>query len=398
MGRSDFHKVANSSSNARELLSTIRNSRDTAAVSWAAAGLALHCVDLKAASVPSEAASIIADRIWTLQADFGTPLSEAAREAASVMFSVLVDLMRCRPDDMEFVRGRLAEDTEKPTGWLTAILDIMATVGSGGAVANAGGAAFVNACHLLALAAEDDGDLCRRLRNAGVLGLVGQCMLWGTTGGNRLDFGAPPSAEILGTEWSSFATASARLMEVLVCAMDPDRFIISNPELFQPVWVRNGRADGVVDACLAALHRSLHQEGGCMVAQSLHLSGLRTLGEIGRLSTEQARRIMCHNGLTFGVALLSIPHLDEEATSCALWYLAELSAASDQSAPRRLKQLAAAPAAERAMTKYPRSQTIHELASRVLAASSAGPPPVAKTEASARARRELSRQLAERVG
>merc|ERR1711879_1080311 len=87
-------------------------------------------------------------------------------------------------------------------------------------------------------------------------------------------------------------TASVRLLEILVTAEDPDRFLISNPSLFQPVWVRNSRPNGVVDACLAALVRSLHKDSGCMATQYLHLSGLRTLGAISQLSTEQAKRII----------------------------------------------------------------------------------------------------------
>jgi len=343
-----------------------------------------------------------------LQADFGAPLPAAAREAASALLSALVDLMRCRPADVAFVRELLASDTDglhgsyqqllgRPTGWLARVLELMGSIGCGGIDANAGGAAFVHACHVLALAVDGDDEMCKRVRNAGGLAVIGQSLLWATTGGTRLDFGAPPSEELLGTQWMSFATAAVRLLEVLVNAQDPDRFLISNPDHFQPVWVRHSRPDRLVDACLAAMQRSLNRELGCMVAQALHLSGLRTLGWIAHLSNEQARRIMCHNGLSFGAALLAIPHIDEEATTCALWYLAELSASSNLG-QRRLKDLDVASAAERALQRYPRSGAIQHEALRVLAICAAESPPVAKTEASASARLELNRHLAERLG
>jgi hypothetical protein len=315
-----------------------------------------------------------------------------------------VDIMPLRDTNITFIRWLLNIDTEKPNGLLANILEIMGTVGAEAY----GGACFVHACLFLASAVEGDEDLCNRFRKAGVMGTVSQCLLWGTTGGMTRDHGAPPSADELGTEWNSFATAAVRLLEVVVTARDPDRFTISNPDLFQPVWVRHSRPDRIVDACLAALERSLNREGGCMVVQSLHISGLQTLGHIAHLSRDQARRIICFNGLTFGPAVLAIPHIDEESTICALWYIAALSNAHDLLATRRLTEMNAASVAEQAMARYPRSPVIEHEASRVLAACRREQPSVSKTvmplclenarskPASAAARQELGRRHLER--
>jgi hypothetical protein len=382
---------------AQQLLETLRSASDAALLGWAASGLAFHCAGTTAACLPGELAGVVADRLRALPSDFGKPMSARTREVASTLLSLFLDLVRCRLEDLALVRDLLLTERPRTPMLLTSILEIISTVGCGGTKANAGGAAFVHACHLLAIVVDGNDDLCQKVRDAGATGIIGTCLLWGTTGGTSADFGAPPPFDILGTEWMSFATAGVRILEVLVTAQDTDRFLISNPALFQPVWTRGSRPVIMVEACVAAMQRSLSKEAGCMFVQPLHLSGLRMLGAMARLSRDQAGRILSHSGLSFGPAVLAIPHVDEEATLCALWYLAELSTYSDL-AQHQLKRLHVVPVVEQALHRYRHSRAIQHEGAQVLSACGAESPPVTKAEASATARSGLSRSCAKRAG
>jgi len=211
-----------------------------------------------------------------------------------------------------------------------------------------GGAAFVQACHLLAFLSEQSEDVTKAALDTHALDLVGGRLLYATQG---------QDGEDLGTEWLPFATAAVLLIDTLVSREDPDRFQLSNPELFAPSWVRYERPVIPVDACIAALKRSLLREKGSLVAHQLHLCGLRALTSIARYSTSQAHRMISSNALLLGVEALGIAGTDEEAVLVALRFLAEVTATCPF-AHRQLAAVHAAEAVQHVPERYPRSDAV----------------------------------------
>lgn len=289
------------------------------------------------------------------------PLPGPELEAASMALALLLELVRLRPEDRGLLRQRLMERDSAEAGLLWFFLRVL---GNGGG--EQGGGAFVHTCHLLALVVEGDEGLARVLRSARMPDLVARRL-------QRATEGAEHPLDAAGTGWLPFATAAAWLLEMLIAAEDSDRYQLADPTLYRPGWAGGNKPAATVDALLAALERSLLRDGGCLVAQQLHLSGLRTLGHIAHFSGQQAQRILCAGGAALGAAALAGPGADEEAANVALWFLAEVASASPL-APARLNEAGAAGLAEKALAKYPRSPYVRQEAERVLATCSGRAP------------------------
>merc|ERR1712070_508518 len=115
----------------------------------------------------------------------------------------------------------------------------------------------------------------------------------------------PVAEHLLGTEWVPFATAAVVLIDVLVAEETLGTKTINGARRVVPaLLLRNQKIDTAIDGCLNALRRSLLRDGGAMVAQQLHLSGLRALGNIARVCPRLANRIIVQGGLSIGVKLL----------------------------------------------------------------------------------------------
>jgi len=174
----------------------------------------------------------------------------------------------------------------------------------------------------------------------------------------------------MGTEWLPFSTAAVVLIDALVSSESEEGLRLSDPTFFCPGWVRYERANVAVDAVVAALQRSLLDEGGSMVAQQLHLSGLRALGCIAYFSDTQAHRILYRDGLVLGVKVLSLHGADEEAAIVGLRYLTQVCAKCSF-AHRQLESYGAAEIVRRTMARYPRSESVKFEAVRALQACQA---------------------------
>merc|ERR1712054_632258 len=122
------------------------------------------------------------------------------------------------------------------------------------------------------------------------------------------------------------------------------------------------------DACLGALERSLLHDGGNTVVHQLHLSGMRIVGHIAHLSPDQANRALTNNGVAIGVAVLRVTGADEEAVGVALWYLAEIAAASPTAAQQQLVSQQATALASAALSRYGHTSAVKKEAERVLSA------------------------------
>merc|ERR1712194_384498 len=100
-------------------------------------------------------------------------------------------MVRTRSDDLEFLRSQMMGEGEDGNAWLVALFSVMDemqdvqgngrknTLASGAAMAsaNSGGAAFVNACHFLAVLAGGHEELTKKLLAAHVLDHVGGRLL-----------------------------------------------------------------------------------------------------------------------------------------------------------------------------------------------------------------------------
>lgn len=222
-----------------------------------------------------------------------------------------------------------------------------------------GGAAFVHACHLLAHLADGDEDVAQKLVDLKVLDLVSTRLLSATvphitrTGPWNHDHAL---VDQLGTEWHPFATAATCLIASIVCEDDVGRYRIANPNLFRPAWVMRQRPQVIVDACSAALERSLLLDGGSLVAHQLHLACLRALARIAWFSPEQGRRAIAAGGLSLGVKVLNIRGNDEQAVLVALRFISQLILSSPVPQHRRLGGLA--DSLDSVRNRYPASEAV----------------------------------------
>jgi len=374
----------------QDLLDAIRNADDPAAVSLAGAGLASHLHrNLKCA--PANTADVLSSCIAGLGESAvkeSRSLQGTERDAISSLLVSLLELVLARAEDAEHVRSLLLaqKSIEGPTllGTFLAVLSgpgarclyfsnnrpsrvmhrELPCVEPPGVSNSSGGAAFVHACQLLAALAREDRELAKVLACAHVLDILGGRLLHHLGSDGR---GPASEPEDVGTSWLPFATAAVGLVDALVTIEEEDRLQLANPSLFRAGWVRYERADELVDAVVAALYRSLQHEGGSLVAQQLHLSGLRALQYIASHSENQAHRILSSNGLSLGVKVLGIVGTDEEAALVALRFLSAVAAMCPLS-HRCLGEHGAAEAAERTMARYPRSPTVELEAKRVLQA------------------------------
>jgi len=370
-----------------ELVSTIQNAEDLTVLSWAAAGLTVRLGKAPALAPPFGSVEAITKALQDIGVE-GYDGRPSAREAGSQLLGALVELVRLREEDLEYVRALIRTASDGGTGaiWLRALLRAMAfdkeePTGS----ASGQGIAFVHACHLLALAAGADEHVCMILRSERVHDLCSNSLLSATVtthdlstevglmdrlkSGTKVVRSCPPRD--MGTEWLPFATAAVCLIAVLLTAEDPDRFSLAEPTLLKPAWSIRERPDTVVDACLSALRRTLIEEGGSVVAQQLHLAGIRTLGQIAHLSSDQALRMIQADGLALGAKILAMEGADEEAVFAALWYLAEVVTATGNSCRRkwsraRLEELGVPSMIERVKKKYPRSFLVEGQGNRLL--------------------------------
>jgi len=378
----------------KDLLDTIRHTDDPAAVSLAGATLASHLHrDLQCA--PAYAADILSSRI----ADLGVSAVEESRslqgterDAISSLLVCLLELVLARAEDAEHVRSLLLAQKTPADGptLLGALLAVLSGPGARclyfsnnrpsrgahrelpcveppGVSSSSGGAAFVHACQLLTALAREDRALAKVLACAHVLDILGGRLLHQLGSDGR---GPASEPQDVGTSWLPFATAAVGLIDALVTMEEEDRVHLANPSLFRAGWVRYERADELVDAIVAALRQSLQHEGGSLVAQQLHLSGLRALQYISSHSENQAHRILYNNGLSMGVKVLGIVGTDEEAAIVALRFLSAVAAMCPLS-HRCLAEHGALEAAERTMARYPRSPTIEVEAKRVMQACQA---------------------------
>lgn len=390
-----LEKSASKAESPDELLATIRRASDLATVAWAASALETRVL-LEESAVPQGAEAVLTDRLAGFSPDTeGHALEDAERVAASALLGALLELVRTRPGARKHVRGLLVAEGST---WLGALFCVMAGPGAHKLFLSIdrttrharpprptpppqvaspslpkygvdGGAAFVHACHLLTSVAVGDEEIAKVLVSAHALDLVGGRLLCATTGGNpEID---AEMREDLGTEWLPFATAAMALIDALINAEDDDRFCLAEPKLFRPGWVLYERANVTVDACVAALKRSLRIDGGSMVAQQLHLSGLRALSRIAQFNDGQAHRIMSWKALGLGADVLRIAGVDEEAVLAALRFLAEVAAPCPFS-HRQLAACGAAEAASHAVGRYPRSEAVRFEATRVHALCAGG--------------------------
>lgn len=368
------------------ILNTIRDSQDEATLSWAAAALTCHLHEAPD-RVPASAMDTLATCLWRIASSSGgqvagrrgtlrtepKPLGGLQQETASALLAALLELARERPEDVEHLRMLLWGEGEGTSDWLAALLNVMADATH----VDRGGAAFVHACHLLAVLVDGNEDLAKKLLAARTLDLVGGRLLRASAApaafeaedplGGRAHDGSKHKCDIMGTEWLPFATAAVLLIGVLVAEEDVERWKLAEPGLHRPVWVRGQRPDIVVDGLLAALKRSLLHDRGSMVAQPLHISGLRALGRIAYLSSAQAHRMIVAKALELGVKALSIQGTDEEALLVFLWFLAEVSSSSP-SAHKHLAALGTVEIVQRIAARYPRSKAVSCETARVLLA------------------------------
>lgn len=346
---------------------TIAGTRDLDELSRAAADLTC-CLHQDPAKVPAGATAALIGRLRSFagKVPAGTrlppsqtperPLPEAERPAASAVLSALLDLLREREQDRDLLRQPL---TTERVGTESSLIDVFLAVLTEGP-GDAGGAAFVHACHLLALVASDDGEVAKALRNARVLDLV-SLRLFRATG----SISEAAASTELGTWWGPFATAATHLIERLLNAEDLDCLKLGDPRLFKPSWSTGRRPEVMVDGLLRALDRSLLRDGGSMVVQPLHLDGLRALSAIAAVSENQAHHMIISSGLKIGTRVLRIAGADQEAVVAALHFVAQVAAASPHS-HRQLAELGAAELAQKAMARYPSSQTVQCEASLLL--------------------------------
>lgn len=387
-----------------KLVRTIQDCQDLTILSWAAAGLMVRLGDVSAHPPPMGAVEAVTKSLQDI-CIVGYESRPLAREAASQLLGTLVELVRISEENMEYVRGliRIAADGSKD--WLRAVLRVMVLDEEGpGDPAPAGqGTAFIHACHLLASAVDDDSKLAAILRSEHVHEICSASLLRATVsdyelptklvhggGSFRQRSASSPTLPDLGTEWLPFATAALCLVEVLLTTENLECCKLHDPSIAKQSRTRtqesytgrnyrftdlgmhnNFNTETIVDACLAALRRSLVDEGGSMVAQQLHLAGIRTLGQMAHLSVDQAWRITNADGLALGAKMLMIQGADEEATFAALWYLAEVTSNfritfQRNSVRARLEELGVPNMVERAKRRYPRSFFVEDQGNRLL--------------------------------
>jgi len=153
----------------------------------------------------------------------------------------------------------------------------------------------------------------------------------------------------------------------------------------------------LLDALLASLERSLQSKGGHIAVQQLHVSCLRTLGQILRIcrrsvflssgTTSQRlqqqepalQHVLASGGLALAVQVLNLAgRSDERATAVALWFLAELAEGAREEKDNqeallvRLMAVDGVASATRAADWYPSSGAVSYEAGRFLEACRGG--------------------------
>lgn len=336
----------------------------------AAAAVSVRLATAKnAVTVPAEAAAVLVERLRTIGIEAASRFPPEARDAASSILAALLDLCRLRSEDAALVRVELErKDRLVGKGSLSAIFSIMYHGEHGG---DAGGAAFVHACHLLAFLTSGDEELAKVLIGAGGIELLAGRLLRATPPRDCRPDDVPAD---FGTEWLPFATAATVLLDEVTAVPDSDGARLADSRLHVSPWAHGSRSQTVVDACVAALDRSLLREQGHMVLQPLHLTGLRVLCRCGRFSKEAASRVVASGGLEIGVKALEVGSQNEEAVLVALTFLADLAQAREFSSARvrrvnaafRLAPSGCKEMVEKVRARYARSADVQTEAARLL--------------------------------
>eukprot|EP00441_Pelagodinium_beii_P016357 CAMPEP_0197661690 /NCGR_PEP_ID=MMETSP1338-20131121/51604_1 /TAXON_ID=43686 ORGANISM="Pelagodinium beii, Strain RCC1491" /NCGR_SAMPLE_ID=MMETSP1338 /ASSEMBLY_ACC=CAM_ASM_000754 /LENGTH=373 /DNA_ID=CAMNT_0043239289 /DNA_START=39 /DNA_END=1160 /DNA_ORIENTATION=+ len=348
-----------------ELLQTLEDAEDLSTMCWAASGLEQQLFSLTE-ELPMNTAPVLIQRFGSLPGR-GSPMPGACREVAMPLLRGLTELVQARSEDHKILRATIIEEADSgDLFWLQAWLDLVSvppTVSKGGRPLepslddpHVGSGALNYACQVLALIARGDEEVVSALHKVNVLSAVGARLLQGTQ--------AKPDEQV--TAWFPFATSAVLLIDALVGEEDLDRHTISNPSLFIPVWTRYHRPEDAAKGCLAALERSLQQEAFTGASQ-LQISALRALRHLARLSEAQATRIVRSRAPEWGLQVLQLAGLDEEATVAALEFLLEVSRRD-----LRLVPVVAGEAAKAASEKLPRSEEVANLAAKVMAATKKG--------------------------
>jgi len=257
-----------------------QDTRDIPLLTYVVAVACAVATEPEAARLPEDAAAVVASTLQAL--DLGVlekkvPVSAGAagRErqqaqwiarrqvvaersnAVAALLEVLLGLVRRRPEDEAYMRSLVMMDSLCEDGWLRCLLRLMCEGADVGTVVTAADAStsstcapFEKGCQLLAHLARDSEEVAKVLVGAGVLKVVGSLISRSTGNANRS--ASSPSVD-LGTEWLPFVTAAVCLIDAVVAEEDVDRFQISNPSLFRPMWAAGDRPAAFVDGIMAAL-------------------------------------------------------------------------------------------------------------------------------------------------
>eukprot|EP00931_Biecheleriopsis_adriatica_P063348 TRINITY_DN38339_c0_g1_i1.p1 TRINITY_DN38339_c0_g1~~TRINITY_DN38339_c0_g1_i1.p1 ORF type:complete len:363 (-),score=81.58 TRINITY_DN38339_c0_g1_i1:22-1110(-) len=337
------------------LLKILQGSADLSTVCWAAAGIQQQIFS-SVNAVPESTAAVLIQSFASLGGS-GKPWPGARREVASPLLGAFVELLMLRAEDRQHFRSVLLH--EASTGnlaWMGSWLELVAVPASDDIGAALGGGAFAYSCQALEIATKGDEELTAMLHKLNVLSAVGTRLLAGVTAGD----------EEARTSWIPFATSAVALIDALVGEEDPDRFTIQDPKLFRPVWTRYHRPEAAVKGIMAALERSLTQEAQTTTsAMPLQVSAMRALGHILRLSEQQAVQILRSKATEWSVRVVRLAGTDEEATVAALQFLVQVAL----KAPKLLASAAAPDSVRAAAARFPRSEQVQQMASRILEAS-----------------------------
>mmetsp|Transcript_24660 Transcript_24660/g.78078 ORF Transcript_24660/g.78078 Transcript_24660/m.78078 type:complete len:509 (-) Transcript_24660:28-1554(-) len=385
----------------RRLARTVEESRDAVGLCQAAVDLRAYLTGPDLSRAALEAAAGAAS---SLGRHFlaGGECSASAREAASEVLAALYDVARADLCDRDVICKLLlaknGRDLRTDDGLWPTLWGLLRGQGSGDGC----DLAFVHACELLACLAAGQPHLCRSLCGAGLLDAVAARLLLATNGRRGVPTVALLAAEPrevapMGDGWLFWASAVAVLLEVLLLEEDPALFTAGVPTPHRPIWDQGGQprqSQVVLDALVAALERSLVRDRGCLVVQHLHLSGLRALGQLVRICRGQVflsssthrsgkwhvepavRHLLASGAVALAAHVMRLAgSTDEQGTAVALWFLAEVSEGAPTERTLRVREgfaeVAIAALASRAVSAWPKSQTVLREAQRVLRASGA---------------------------
>jgi len=390
------------------LVQTVFKTEDPMQLCLAASKLRSHLIGetlpAQALKTLDEAARVIVERLCdlvTVDAPGGTV------DPSSELLATLRDLVYHVPSERTYVRSELmSTGVERGEDDKAGLLSALQAFISGTYDAGERAMTFVHACDLLTVLAEGDSKLCWALRAANFTELVTERLLVATCGRDRsipYDEAAlallPPQDRPIRHDWSPFAVAAVGLLEALVLEQELDILtgIPVSLTLIVEIGGQPSKTRVLLDALLASLERSLLSQGGHIAVQQLHISCLRTLGQVLRICRRQVflspssasqqlrqpepalQHVLASGGLVLAVQVLNLAgRSDERATAVALWFLAELAEGAREDRDHQealLDRLLAAngvASVTRAADWYPSSGAVRQEAGRFLEACRGG--------------------------